>query len=61
VEEHTPQRLVLVYDSERHFEDLAEGLIRGCMIYFGEKADMERCALNENGTQRERFVLTRLN
>lgn len=61
VEEHTPQRLVLVYDSERHFEDLAEGLIRGCMIYFGEKAGMERCALNENGTQRERFVLTRLN
>ena len=59
VEEHTPQRLILVYDSPRHFEDLAEGLMRGCMAHFGERADLSRSALQENGVQRERFVLTR--
>lgn len=60
VEEHTPQRLILLYDSPRHFEDLAEGLMRGCMAHFGERADMARNTLQENGVQRERFVLTRL-
>ena len=59
VEEHTPQRLILVYDSPRHFEDLAEGLMQGCMAHFGERADLSRSALQENGVQRERFVLTR--
>jgi hypothetical protein len=59
VEEHTPQRLVLLYSSERHFEDLAEGLMRGCMAYFGEHADMARSVVTDNGQRLERFVLTR--
>jgi hypothetical protein len=59
VEEHTPQRLVLVYESVRHFEDLAEGLMRGCLAYFGEQADISRQAVHGNGPQQERFVLTR--
>ncbi|MDZ4189010.1 MAG: heme NO-binding domain-containing protein [Hydrogenophaga sp.] len=61
VEEHTHQRLVLLYDSERHFEDLAEGLMRGCMLYFGEHAVIERSVVQDNGVQRERFLLTRVN
>ncbi|WP_439113470.1 heme NO-binding domain-containing protein [Hydrogenophaga sp.] len=59
VEEHTQQRLILVYNSPRHFEDLAEGLMRGCMAHFGEHAEISRSVLYENGVQRERFVLTR--
>jgi len=60
VEEHTPQRLVLLYESPRHFEDLAEGLMRGCMTHFDEQADMERHAVQENGVTKERFILTRV-
>jgi len=60
VEEHTPDRLILLYDSPRHFEDLAEGLIRGCMAHFGERVDIARSSVLENDKQVERFVLTRV-
>lgn len=60
VEERTPQRLVLLYESPRHFEDLAEGLMRGCMAYFNEQAGMERHTVQEHGVTKERFVLTRV-
>lgn len=59
VEAHTPERLVLLYKSERHFEDLAEGLIRGCLRHFNETAAVTRNALEHNGQRLERFVLTR--
>lgn len=36
VEHHDARKLVLLYHSPRHFEDLAEGLMRGCVAHFGE-------------------------
>jgi hypothetical protein len=35
-------RLVLVYRSSRHFEDLAHGLILGCLDHYGEAARVSR-------------------
>lgn len=59
IEHHDEQRLVLIYDSHRHFEDLAEGLIRGCTKHFGGEILIEREVLDDGGARRERFVLTR--
>jgi len=56
---HSAQRLELVYDSNRHFQDLAEGLMRGCVAHFGGGIQIARETLDDGGTQRERFVLTR--
>ncbi len=35
-------RLRLVYHSSRHLEDVAEGLIRGCMKHFGSGCEITR-------------------
>ena len=40
--EHSAQRLVLRYSSIRHMGDLCEGLIRGCLRHFDEKATITR-------------------
>lgn len=58
VEHHDPHRLVLLYQSPRHFEDLAEGLIRGCLVHFGEPIHIER-EPSTAGAHAHRFVLTR--
>lgn len=39
---HTPAKLVLIYRSSRCFEDFCEGVIRGCLAYFGARAGIER-------------------
>lgn len=52
----TQNQLVLVYESTRHFEDLAEGLIIGCIKYFDEAIELQRQNLS-NG--QARFILTR--
>jgi len=59
VEHHDAARLVLVYDSRRHFEDLADGLMRGCVAHFGGGIAIARETLGEGDSRRERFVLTR--
>jgi len=59
VEHHDAQRLVLVYDSRRHFEDLAEGLMRGCIAHFGGGIAVAREVVGNGDARRERFVLTR--
>ncbi len=58
-EHHSQDQLVLLYDSSRHFEDLAEGLITGCIAHFGEKIEVRREASDHLGHRRERFILTR--
>jgi Haem-NO-binding len=58
VEHHDARKLVLLYQSPRHFEDLAEGLIHGCVAHFGEPIHIEREA-TPAGAQAQRFVLTR--
>lgn len=57
VEHHDAQRLVLLYQSPRHFEDLAEGLMHGCVAHFGESIRIER-EVPASGTA-QRFTLTR--
>ena len=58
-EEYSNQKLVLVYQSNRHFEDLAEGLIIGCIKYFNEKIHISREEIYINNIKQERFTLVR--
>lgn len=53
------RQLTLIYDSRRHFEDLAEGLMRGCIAHFGGDIDIHREALGDGDARKERFILTR--
>ena len=53
------KELVLIYDSRRHFEDLAEGLINGCVAHFGDHISLQREGLGEGDARKERFILTR--
>jgi len=55
----TDNQLILVYESSRHFEDLAEGLIHGCIKYFGESISVVREAIQIDNHPQERFILTR--
>jgi hypothetical protein len=59
VERHTDNELVLIYSSRRHFEDLAEGLILGCIAHFGGGIQLSRSTTGEGDSRAERFVLTR--
>ncbi|MCK6391680.1 MAG: heme NO-binding domain-containing protein [Azonexus sp.] len=60
VESRSTDSLTLIYASGRHFEDLAEGLMRGCFRHFGEAIDLQRACLGEGDARTERFVLRRL-
>ncbi len=51
------ERLELLYYSNRPFADLAEGLIVGCLEYFGEEATVTREAIQEDGGVR--FIIIR--
>ena len=57
VEHHDDRRLVIVYSSVRHLEDLAEGLILGCIKHFGRTARLCRETIGEGEQRRERFLL----
>jgi len=59
VEHHDDRQLVMVYDSRRHFEDLAEGLMHGCIQHFGGGIELKREIVGEGDVRRERFILTR--
>ncbi len=48
--------LTMTYHSSRHFSDLAEGLILGCALHYGENVQVKRESLDENST---RFQITR--
>ncbi|MFM8330066.1 MAG: heme NO-binding domain-containing protein [Candidatus Methylumidiphilus sp.] len=48
--------LYMTYYSLRHFADLAEGLILGCGIYFGENLILQRQEIDANTT---RFVISK--
>jgi Haem-NO-binding len=56
IEEHTPVKLVMLYQSERRMADLAVGLIRGCLKQFGEEATIQQESITENGDQ-VRFII----
>ncbi len=59
VEAHTSRQLVLRYRSGRHFEDLAEGLIEGCITHFGGGISVERQQVDRGPDRSERFTLSR--
>jgi len=59
IEHHDDRKLILLYDSRRHFEDLAEGLMRGCVAHFGGGIDIQREVVGTGDLRRERFILTR--
>jgi hypothetical protein len=59
VEHPADGTMVMVYRSSRHFEDLCEGLIRGCISHFGESIAVSRSTLGEGSSQAERFELVR--
>ncbi len=40
--ERSSDGLTMIYSSPRHFGDLAEGLIRGAIAYFGDKVEVTR-------------------
>ena len=48
----------MIYISTRPFADLAEGLIIGCIEHFGEKIDIQRENLSEDGTS-ARFTVAK--
>ncbi len=58
VEYHDSDRLVLLYQSPRHFEDLAEGLMHGCIAHFKESIQVTRDTTTA-AHDAQRFVLTR--
>ena len=52
-------RVEITYRSPRRLADLAEGLLRGCISYFGDPIELARTDLpNADGEQVVRFSLT---
>lgn len=44
----TDDHLQIIYRSSRHFGDLCEGLIQGCLDHYGEKARIDRSVISED-------------
>ena len=57
--ERSAGRMVLLYQSSRHFADLAEGLIQGCGEHFRESLAIARESLGADSGSRVRFTLER--
>lgn len=51
--------LTMTYYSQRHFADLAEGLIAGCIEHYGEPITFVRETATDSPDAGARFVLTR--
>lgn len=45
----SPDELIMIYHSNKHFEDLAGGLIAGCLEHFQEDASIERAEPRDEG------------
>lgn len=58
-EQTDPGRMILTYESERGFARVAEGLIRGCIRYFGDDIDLTVEDLSEGAGTKVRFSLER--
>jgi hypothetical protein len=53
------RELVMEYRSKRPFADVAEGLLRGALAWFGERAELRREPLDADPTRSARFVIVR--
>jgi hypothetical protein len=51
--------LEVTYRSSRPFADLADGLIRGCCLHFGEAFEMTREPVSGDGSHATRFLVSR--
>lgn len=51
--------LQMEYRSKRPFADVAEGLLRGCAAWFGDRVDIRREPLDGSPAHAARFTLTR--
>ncbi len=58
-EQHDAQTLVLRYESERHLQDLALGLIRACLAHFSDRAELRMESGTHEGRACTRFRLQR--
>ena len=52
-----PGRLEMVYRSHRPLADLAEGMIRGCVAWFGDRVELDRHDLEPGDGRAARFSL----
>jgi hypothetical protein len=57
--ERANDHLTLVYRSERQLEDLAHGLIEGCLAHFGERASIDRQPFHDEVGRAVRFDIVR--
>jgi hypothetical protein len=57
VHARAPGRLELVYRSRRPLADLADGLIRGCVAWFGDPVAVEREDVDPGDGRAARFLL----
>jgi hypothetical protein len=53
------RELVMEYRSKRPFADVAEGLLRGTLAWFGERAELRREPLDEDTARSARFRIIR--
>jgi len=53
------RELVLEYRSKRPFADVAEGLLRGTLAWFGERAELRREPLEQDPQRNARFRIVR--
>ena len=49
----------MIYESRHPFADLAEGLIIGCSMHFGESISIERIEDNDDTLRRTEFMLSK--
>lgn len=49
--------LEMIYHSNKHLEDVAEGLIRGCLEHFGEKGEVTREDAGDSAEEGVRFLV----
>lgn len=54
-----PERMTIVYRSDRGMADLAHGLIEGCIAHFGENIDVQLSDLANETGRHVRFDLAR--
>lgn len=57
VHSRAPGRLEMIYRSRRPLADLADGLIRGCVAWFGDPIDVDRQDLDAADGHAARFTL----
>jgi len=55
--DQSEQQLKLVYRSSRKMSDFAEGLINGCMEYYGENVSIEKQLIKADGSEVQFIII----